>query len=99
MKTFIGKGTTLNNSVVIGWSPQSEHSPTRIGENCFIEGAILDEGCQIESGVHLVNSEKIQEFDSEMIAIRDGIIIVKAGAHLPSNYNLHLALNSIKKAS
>jgi glucose-1-phosphate adenylyltransferase len=91
MKTFIGKGTKLNDSVIIGWSPQSEHSPTRIGENCLIQGAILDEGCQIESGVHLVNSEKIQEFDSDMIAIRDGIIIVKAGAHIPTNYRLSIS--------
>lgn len=88
MKTFVGEGTTIKDSVVVGWSPYSNRSPIRIGKNCMITKAIIDEGSQIGDNVHLTNTQNLQEFDDDLIAIRDGIIIIKANSHIPDNYKV-----------
>ena len=60
-----------------------------IGEDCLIEKAIIDEHVKIGNRVQLINKEKKQHYDSkEGVFIRDGIIIVTAGARLPDDYVL-----------
>ncbi|MBX7066492.1 MAG: glucose-1-phosphate adenylyltransferase [Parachlamydiales bacterium] len=94
LRSHIKKGTIIRDSVLMGnhfyMPPVHENRPiiqeSWIGENCLIEKAIIDEHVQIGNHVKLINKKKYKEFDGESIYVRDGIIIVTAGAKLPDHF-------------
>ncbi len=94
MRSHIKKGTIIRDSVLMGnhfyMPPLHEDKPVVqdhwIGEYCRIEKAIIDEHVQIGNRVKLINKKKRQHFDAPPIYVRDGIIIVTAGAKLPNNF-------------
>lgn len=96
MRSNIKKGTEITDSVIIGH--QFYETPTTlktaypkelsIGENCIIKKAIIDENCSIGNNVQLINKDNLQEYDGEDVFIRDGIIIVRGGAHIPDGFTL-----------
>jgi glucose-1-phosphate adenylyltransferase len=57
-----------------------------IGKNCFLEKAIIDSDVIIGDNVQLVNQNHLQKYDSDNLYIRDGIIIVTAGARIPDGF-------------
>jgi glucose-1-phosphate adenylyltransferase len=96
LRCIVKQGTVIKNSIMVGnqfyspptnWTPQlpSEFS---IGENCYIDKAIIDEHVQIGDNVQLINKNNLQTYDGEGIFIRDGIIIVSAGMTLPNGFIL-----------
>jgi glucose-1-phosphate adenylyltransferase len=54
----------------------------------LIEKAIIDEHVRIGNNVKLINEKKLDRYDGQGIFIRDGIIIVTAGAVLPDGFVL-----------
>lgn len=96
LRSHIKKGTILRDTVMMGnhfyMPPTHEGKPIardfEIGENCLIEKAIIDEHVKIGNHVKLINKEKQNHYDGEGVFIRDGIIIVTAGTHLPDHYEL-----------
>lgn len=95
-RTRIGDKTCIKNSIIMGQqfyevpSVMKEQLPENliIGNNCVIENAIIDENVSIGNGVSLTNARKLQEYDSESIVIRDGILIVCSGAKIPDGFAL-----------
>jgi glucose-1-phosphate adenylyltransferase len=89
IRTQIKQGTSIRDSIVLG-NHTLYPPPIRffIGENCTIERAILDEETVIGNNVKLVNKESLQHYDGKGIYIRDGIIIVTTGTHLPDGFTL-----------
>ena len=87
LKSQIGDGCTISDSILIGWSPHSMSNPIRIGKNCSLKKAIIDEGVQIGDNVHLTNKENHKEFENEFLTVKEGITIVKSGVTLPNNYS------------
>jgi len=77
-KSVIKQGTTIINSYIIGES--------EIAEECFIKQAIIDKNVKIGRRVQLVNTKMVREFDSDLIYVRDGIIIVPSGVELPEGF-------------
>lgn len=59
-----------------------------IGEDCIIQKAIIDKNVCIGDGVKLVNKDNLSHYDGEHIYIRDGIIVVTRGAHVPNGFVL-----------
>ena len=57
-----------------------------IGKNCLIKKTIIDEHVYIGDNVKLINKKNYQNYDEKNIFIRDGIIIVTAGAIIPDNF-------------
>ncbi|MFC2088946.1 glucose-1-phosphate adenylyltransferase [Calditrichota bacterium] len=55
-----------------------------IGKNCEIRNTIIDKNVHIGDGVRLVNERGVSNEDGENYAIRDGIIVVKKNAVIPS---------------
>ena len=47
-----------------------------IGKGSIIRRAIIDKNAHIGAGVHILNEERIQNFDGPGYYIRDGIVIV-----------------------
>lgn len=96
MRCCIKKGTRIHRSILMGNQfyapPAHQHPPLpssfHVGENCLIEKAIIDEHASIGNGVQLVNKKNLQTYQGEGICIRDGIIIVQAGATIPNGFKL-----------
>ena len=91
LRSIVQKGTKIYNSILMGnpsYSPPSSPKKFSIGKNCLIKNSIIDEQVHIGNNVQLVNKENLKQFDGNGIYIRDGIIIVAAGADLPDNFIL-----------
>lgn len=92
----IKKGSIIRDSIILGTlfnEPFLNHEDllprqSSVGENCLIEKAILDEHTTIGNNVQLVNKKNQQKYDGDGIFIRDGIIIVTSGTHIPDNFIL-----------
>ncbi|OGN61727.1 MAG: hypothetical protein A3F09_01910 [Chlamydiae bacterium RIFCSPHIGHO2_12_FULL_49_11] len=92
-ESHIGKHTRVVRSIILGNNRNTDFSsrPSTIGSHCYIEKAIIDEGCSIGNNVTLVNTKNLDRYDSEKVVIRDGIIILRAGTKLDDNYELFAA--------
>ncbi len=96
LRSHIGKGTIIRDSVMMGnhfYMPPSHEGepithPFKIGEHCLIEKTIIDEHVQIGNHVRLTNKENREKFDGNGIFIRQGIIIVPSGTRLPDYFEL-----------
>lgn len=94
LRSFVKKGTIIRNSIVTGNSfyIAPSHLTTtlpekfEIGENCLIEKAIIDEHVLIGNNVKLVNKGHLTTYDSDGLYVRDGIIVITAGAKIPDNF-------------
>ncbi|MCC5831527.1 MAG: glucose-1-phosphate adenylyltransferase [Chlamydiales bacterium] len=96
VRTILGKGSVIRDSIVIGNEFYERPPLTRgeeslnpgIGTNCHIERAILDENVTIGDNVTLVNQKGHETYDSPdgLVVVRDGIIIIPRAARIPDNY-------------
>jgi len=94
LRSHVKKGTIIKDSVLIGnqfYTPPENHiidlpSEFTIGENCLIERAIIDEHVKIGNNCRLTNPGGIQTYDSDLLCIRDGIIVIPSGTEIPDNY-------------
>ena len=57
-----------------------------IGERCFIKNAILDKNCRIGDDVRINGGKHLEDKDTDMYTIKDGIVVVKKGATIPKGY-------------
>jgi glucose-1-phosphate adenylyltransferase len=88
IRSVIGSGTTIRNSVLMGADfypeeapvPKSGTPPFGIGRHCHIEGAIIDKNARIGEGVVITPEGKPANMDGENYYIRDGVVVVPKGA-------------------
>lgn len=86
LNSEIGENSVIRDSILVGWFPHSNREPIKIGSNCKIEKAIIDEGSVIGDNVELTNRRNLKSYDDPWLSVKDGIMIVKAGAHIPNNF-------------
>lgn len=97
IRSRIGKGSTISNTYLMGndyyqnldeISHNIEHNITNlgIGENCFIDNTIIDKNCKIGHNVTLKGGKHLEDANTKLFTIKDGIIIVKKGAILPDGF-------------
>lgn len=55
-----------------------------VGEGCYIENAILDKNCCIGDNVRIHGGHHLEDGDFPAYSVRDGIIVIKKRAVLPS---------------
>lgn len=55
-----------------------------IGENCYVENAIIDKNCRIGNNVTIRGSKDLEDGDFDNHTITDGIIILKKYAVIPA---------------
>jgi glucose-1-phosphate adenylyltransferase len=92
IRSIIGRGVVLSNTVMMGADFYEESAPSAdtceipvgIGDNCQIEGAIIDKNARIGAGVIIRNEQNLQHFDGPGYCIRDGIVIVPKNGILPA---------------
>lgn len=93
IRSRIGTGTVIKTTYMMGCDfyqtldeitkAREQGSPlTGVGENCYIENAILDKNCAIGDGVRITGGKHLEEGDFDTYAVYDGVVVVKKGAVL-----------------
>ena len=89
IRAVVRQGSELRDCVVMGarlyetvGAPTGD-VPLGIGRDCVLHKAIVDLDARIGDGSRLVNRANVQEFDSENVCIRGGVIVVPRGAVIP----------------
>ena len=94
IRSFIGNGSTIKDSVIMGadyypWHGRElrervegpEHPG--IADNTHIEGAIVDKNVRIGSNCIIRNTEGVQEHDADNFHIRDKIVVIHKNTEIP----------------
>ncbi len=91
IRSIVGQGSIVRESILLGNEyyehPQKSYRPG-IGRNCHVERAILDENVTLGDNVTLVNQKGYDNYETPdgRIIVRDGIIVIPRGTHIPDNY-------------
>ncbi|MFA9390729.1 MAG: glucose-1-phosphate adenylyltransferase [Prolixibacteraceae bacterium] len=95
IRSRIGKGTTIVNSILMGcdyYQNLNELSETDkimgVGERCYINYTIVDKNCIIGNDVRINGGKHLQDADTDLYTIVEGIVIIKKGAVIPSGFVL-----------
>ncbi|MEX0599945.1 MAG: glucose-1-phosphate adenylyltransferase [Rhodothermales bacterium] len=96
LRSFIGNNTTIKNTVFMGadyypWHDPSLRDPVEgpdrpgVGEESYIEGAIIDRNVSIGKRCIIKNRDNVDEYDGEDYFIRDGIVVIPKNVHIPDD--------------
>ncbi len=99
IRSRIGYGSTILNSYLMGndYYQNLEEIRTNnlhqiknvgIGERCFINYTIVDKNCKIGNDVRLNGGKHLEDANTPLYTIKDGIIVVKKGAVLPDGFQV-----------
>ncbi|MGA1225826.1 MAG: glucose-1-phosphate adenylyltransferase [Tamlana sp.] len=95
IRSRIGKESTIINTYMMGsdfYETLEEIDQNEIeilmgiGERCFIKNAILDKNCRIGDDVRINGGKHLEDNETDMYSIKDGIVVVKKGATIPKGY-------------
>lgn len=97
IRTRIGNGTTIVSSYLMGIDfyetiEEIEHARSHglptvgIGNRCYIRNAIVDKNCRIGDDVRINGGHHLENTDHSLYTVKDGIVVVKKGAVLPSGF-------------
>jgi glucose-1-phosphate adenylyltransferase len=99
IRSRIGYGTTIVNSYIMGNDyyqtlDEIETSAIKgiplmgIGSRCYIKNALVDKNCRIGDDVRINGGDHLADADHPLYTIKDGIVVVKKGAVIPSGFVL-----------
>jgi glucose-1-phosphate adenylyltransferase len=92
VRTLIGEGTVIRDSIVMGLdyfeSDERRHerraeTPSGIGRNCRISGALIDKNCRLGDGVTIDAARHTEDRDEKLFVVRDGIVVIPRATTLP----------------
>lgn len=89
-RTVVYHGAVIQDSYILGNESYSgcQGQPIAIGRGCHLRGVILDHNVSLGTGVVLTNKNRLDAYDGDGIFIREGIIVVSRGTHLPDGFTL-----------
>ena len=87
LRSYIGQNTTIRNTVFMGadyfpWHDAKQRGPQAgpdfpgVGNDSYIEGAIVDKNVSIGKRCRITNKDHIQEAENDKFYIRDGIVVL-----------------------
>jgi glucose-1-phosphate adenylyltransferase len=99
IRSRIDAGTTITNSYLMGndhyqnldeISNNSQRNIINIGigKRCTINNTIVDKDCRIGNDVKLNGGTHLEDTNTDLLTIKDGIIVVKKGAILPDGFEV-----------
>ena len=94
VRSVIHSGNTFRNVVMMGADFLESESQKRenrnlqrpdigVGENCYIENAIIDKNARIGNNVRLSPSGKPDMYEQGDVIVRDGVLIVLKNGVIP----------------
>ncbi len=92
IRSVIGDGVVFDRVYCMGADffelvPQSS-IPIGIGNNCIMNNVIIDKNVRIGKNVKLINKNGLNEYQSDTVTIKDGIIIIPKNATIPDNFEI-----------
>ncbi len=99
IRSRIGENTEISNSIIMGNDyfetleeimAHGDQNSMGIGDNCFVEKAIIDKNCRIGNNVVIRGSVALENSETDTYCIRDGIIVLKKGAVIPDGTKIGL---------
>ncbi len=86
LRTIIGAGTEVSDSILMGCDYYDFSSSPKlgIGKNCVIKKAIIDKNVRMGDNVHIVNKKNVLEFENQLCVIKNGIVIIPKSSVIPS---------------
>jgi len=99
LRSRIGEGTEVSNAILMGndsyetlaeLEALGDMPAMGIGENCYVRNAIIDKDCRIGDNVRIHGSTALSDDETDTYLIRDGIIVMKKGAVVPSGTRIGL---------
>jgi glucose-1-phosphate adenylyltransferase len=95
IRNRIGKGSKILNSYLMGNDyyqnideMKKGFTPLGIGQRCYINNTIVDKNCSIGNDVRLNGGKHLDDINTPLYSVRDGIIVVKKGAVLPDGFQV-----------
>jgi len=96
IRSYVGDNTTLKNTVMMGadhyrWHDLGEIGYLKgpetpgIGEDSYIEGAIIDKNVSIGKRCIIKNRENVEEAETDRYYIRDGIVVIPKNTVIPDD--------------
>ena len=92
IRSRIGKGSTIENSIIMGndyypsktelYGSDSDQPMMGIGHRCFISNCIVDKNVRIGNDVRIVGGEHLQDGDYGFYHVVDGVVIIPKGVTL-----------------
>lgn len=93
IRSRIGKGTTIANSIIMGSDYYEELEeinaklrPMGVGERCYLNNTIVDKNCVIGNDVRINGGPHLAETDTPLYTVKEGIVILKKGAIIPDGF-------------
>jgi len=92
VRSRVEEGTVIKKSILMGTDyyetlediakikKEGKRPHMGIGKNCYIEDAIIDKNCSIGNNVTIKGGTNLEDTETPVYCIRDGIIILKKGA-------------------
>ncbi|MBX7109141.1 MAG: glucose-1-phosphate adenylyltransferase [Chitinophagales bacterium] len=99
IRSRIGEGSVIVNSYIIGNdafqtlesinASISKNIPiVGIGDRCYIQNTIIDKDCFIGNDVHIKGGSHLPDMETEILTVKDGIVVVKKGSIVPDSFGL-----------
>lgn len=99
IRSRIGFGSSISNSYLMGNDFYQNIDEIRtniekgiinigIGERCVINNTIVDKNCRIGNDVTLNGGKHLENANTNLYTIKDGIIVVKKGVTIPDGFTI-----------
>lgn len=99
IRSRIGEGSVIVNSYIMGNeafqtlesinSSRNKGIPIMgIGDRCYIQNTIIDKDCYIGNDVHIKGGIHLPDMDTDVLTVKEGIVVVKKGAIVPDRFGL-----------
>ncbi len=87
LRSVIGNGTVIKDTIVMGcdyYGVLNNGAPLGIGQNCNIQGAIIDKNASIGDNVVIKPFPMGHESDHPLYKVREGIVIIPKNTTIPA---------------
>lgn len=99
IRSRIDEGTLVKNSYIMGSDyyqnlDELNHNIANniknigIGKRCFIHNTIVDKNCRIGNDVYLNGGKHLEDVNTKLYTIKEGIIVIKKGAVIPDGFRI-----------
>ncbi|MDP3721070.1 MAG: glucose-1-phosphate adenylyltransferase, partial [Anaerolineaceae bacterium] len=89
LRSQICSGVKIKDCILMGndyyerdWAAEGKKLPLHIGDNCCIEGAIIDKNARLGAGVIIRPFPLGTEMDGAQWVVRDGIVVIPKNSQI-----------------
>ena len=90
LRSIVKQGSRIKDTILMGadYYDASGNIPLGIGENCDIEGAIIDKNVRMGQDVVIKPFPRGTEFDRDTYSVKDGTVVIPKRSVLPSGIRI-----------